>query len=296
MRKSGEIQISAVARLFSSSVLNELAGKGKSPLFARLVRESRLLEQKDVPERIFELFESAFAYMKHRRYRHEYIYKAALTQKVLLGTHSLQTASMLSEFRVGACKADIVILNGTGTAYEIKSERDTLSRLERQVSTYMRVFATVNVIVGENHVDAVLASVPADVGVMMLSDRYQISTVRDGQDVPSRTCPNAIFDSINLREAKTILEDLGNSLPDVPNTRQYQEYRSRFIKLDPEAAHLSMVRTLKRTRNLEPLATLIDELPSSLHSAALSARLRRQDHHRLVSAMKTPLNQAMMWA
>ncbi|MEI9986083.1 MAG: sce7726 family protein [Aliidongia sp.] len=53
----------------------------------------------------------------------------SVTQKILMGKHSLRTASMLNEFRAGSCKADLVILNGTATVYEIKSERDSLTRL-----------------------------------------------------------------------------------------------------------------------------------------------------------------------
>ena len=294
-KKTKEIEASAVARLFCSTVLRELARKGRSPLFARLLNESRLLELSSDIEKVFDLFECAFAFLKDKKYRHEYIYKAALTKKILLGTHSLQTASMISEFRVGDCKADIVILNGTGIVYEIKSERDSLSRLEKQIAAYRNVFATVNVIVGENHVKAVLDSVPEDVGVLKLSGRYQISSIREGHDIPSRTNPKAIFDSISLREAELVLIDLGISVPDVPNTRRYQELRERFAELDPASVHTSMVRTLKKTRDLAPLDELINELPSSLRSAVLSSRLRKQDHTRLVESMKTPISKAAVW-
>jgi len=86
---------------------------------------------------------------------------------------------MLTEFRVGECKADLAILNGTSTVYEVKSERDSLSRLERQVAAYAKVFASVYVIAAETHVSAVIASVPKDVGVLCLNGRYQISPVRE---------------------------------------------------------------------------------------------------------------------
>ncbi len=296
MKKTEEIQASAVARLFSSTVLRELARRGRSPLFARLLNESRLLALSSEVEKVFDLFEHAFRFLKHKRYRHEYIYKAALTEKVLLGIHSLQTSSMISEFRVGGCKADIVILNGTSTVYEIKSERDSLSRLEKQIAAYMNVFATVNVIVGENHVKAVLDSVPEDIGVLKLSDRYQISSIREGNNIPSRTNPKAIFDSISLREAELVLIDLGVSVPDVPNTRRYQELRRRFAELDPTSVHTSMIQILRETRDLAPLAALINELPKSLRSAVLSLRLRKQDHTRLVESMKTPISEAAVWA
>ena len=146
--------------------------------------------------RVYNLFEAAFSLLKREGYRDEYIYKAALTQKILFGRHSLHTASMLNEFRVGECKADIAILNGSATVYEVKSGRDSLSGLERQVTAYAKVFARVYVIAAENHVDAVMGLVPADVGILRLNSRHQISTLRDSPDCAERTSPAAIFDSI----------------------------------------------------------------------------------------------------
>src|ERR1700686_3491115 len=146
MTDLGSDQLAAFSRLFSSTVIHEMARKGKSPLFARLANQSRLLCSMPSASHVYSLFEAAFSLLKREGYRDEYIYKAALTHRILLGKHSLQTASMLSEFRVGECKADIAILNGTATVYEIKSERDSLSRLERQVTAYANVFARVYVI------------------------------------------------------------------------------------------------------------------------------------------------------
>ena len=297
MGKTREIRASAVARLFCSTVLRELARKGQSPLFARLLNESNLLKLSSENKKVYDLFEYAFGFLKLKKYRHEYTYKAALTKEKLLDldARSRETASMISEFRVGDRKADIVILNGTGTVYEIKSERDSLCRLKKQIAAYMNVFAEVNVVVGEDDVRAVLDSVPEGVGVLELSNEHKISTILEGEKLPSRTNPEAIFDSINLREAELVLTALEISVPDVPNTRRYRELRKRFTELDPADVHDKMVETLKETRTLVPLYELIKKLPSSLHSAVLSSRLRKRDHTRLVESMQTSISEAITW-
>jgi len=289
-------QIAAISRLFSSTVIHEMARKGKSPLFARLANQSRLLCSMPAASRVYGLFETAFSLLKREGYRDEYIYKTALTHKILLGKHSLQTASMLNEFRVGGCKADIAILNGTASVYEIKSERDSLKRLDRQIAAYAKVFAKVNVIASESHVDAVIGTVPNDVGILVLNNRHNISTLRDAIDRPERTSPAAIFDSIRTNEARLILAAEGISIPTVPNTALYAVLRERFTKLDAIQAHSGMVRVLKKTRNLLSLADLVAQLPPSLHTAALSVPLRKLDHSRLVMAVNTPLREAMSWA
>jgi len=289
-------QLAAISRLFSSSVVHEMARNGRSPLFARLVAQAQMLRSLSLSERVCTVFDSAFSILKREGYRDEYIYKAALIHKILLGKHSLQTASMMNEFRVGNCKADIAILNGTATVYEVKSERDSLTRLERQIAAYATVFAKVYVIAAEGHIRAVADTVPSFVGMLCLNRRHQISTLRDATDQPERTSPSAMFNSIRIEEARMILSDFGVSVPHVPNTKLHAVLREAFVKLDPVQAQEGMVHVLKRTRNLLPLSALVDQLPPSLHTAALSIPLRKVDHQRLVTAVNTPLKDAMGWA
>jgi hypothetical protein len=203
---------------------------------------------------------------------------------------------MLTEFRAGSCKADLVILNGTATVYEIKSERDSLVRLANQVQNYKQVFAKVFVIASEDHIAGVLDTVSDDIGVMMLSSRYRITTIRGAEDRPERICPTSVFESLRMAEAAAILKSLSIEVPDLPNTQRHTAMREIFKDLDPVAIHCSMVSTLKRTRDLAPLSGLVSRLPRSLHAAALSIKVRRTDHNRVVEAISTPLDAAKKWA
>lgn len=290
-------QLAAISRMFSSTVIREMARKGRSELFARLAQQSLLLA--DLPassSTVSTLFDVAFSVLKRRGYRDEYVYKAALTQNVLLGKHNLRTASMVTEFRVGDCKADVVILNGTGTVYEIKSERDSLARLQRQMAAYAKVFAKVYVIAAESHVAAVIDLVPEHVGVRCLDARGYITLKREAVEQPERTCPAAIFDCLRTDEARRILIAQNVFVPQVPNTEISGALKELFVQLAPAVAHRGMVDVLKKSRNLLPLSQLIDQLPVSLQTAALSVPLRKLDHSRLVSAVNTPLDAALAWA
>jgi hypothetical protein len=287
-------QISIVSRLFSPTLIRELARKGHSARFSRLAKESSIIKiHSESPIRDF--FDKAFDLLKNKNNRHEYIYKSALTHKVLLGTHSLRTAVLLNEFRVGKNKADCVILNGTSNVYEIKSERDSLTRLEQQITSYRKVFANLNVITGENHLDSVTKIVPQEVGLMVLSDRYNISTKREAINSPESTNPESIFHSIRLIEAKKILKIYGFDIPNLPNTQMYGALRKIFVKLTPLQAHEGLVNVLKSTRSLLHLDEFLDSLPKSLHAAALNSSLRKKDRIQLVDIVNTPLNEALKW-
>jgi hypothetical protein len=273
-----------------------MARKGRSQLFARLANQSLLLSDLSRRENtVSGFFELAFSTLKRQGCRDEYVYKAALTQNVLLGKHNLRTASMITEFRVGGCKADVVILNGTGTVYEVKSERDSLNRLERQIAAYAKVFATVNVIAAECHVDAITDLVPNDVGILCLDRRNHITPKREALERPERTCPAEIFNCLRIDEARRILVSQNVFVPQVPNTKMRALLKELFIELEPAVAHQGMVDVLKKTRNLLPLSQLIQQLPPSLQAAALSVPLRKIDHSRLVSAVNTRLDDALAW-
>lgn len=289
-------QLSAMSRLFSSAVFRDMAKTGQSALFARLVGQTEVEARCEADATVGDAFESAFSVLKTVGLRDEYIYRAALTHKILMGKHSLKTACMLNEFRAGVCKADLVVLNGTATVFEIKSERDSLDRLANQIENYKKVFATVNVIASEAHVRSIVGTVPKDVGVMSLSRRYRITTMREARDRPDRISPTTVFESLRSAEARAILKALGVPIPDMPNTMMHSAMREAFARLRPEDVHAEMVKTLKRTRDLAPLSEFVDRLPPSLHAAALSIQVRRKDHDRLVGAVKTPLGTAMAWA
>ena len=289
------LQADLIARLFSSSVIKELARKGKSSIFTQLLHESGILQDNPNIKTVRDVFENAMKHLKQQDNRYECVYKAAITKKILLGRHSLKTTSMLTEFRTGHCKADIVILNGTGIVYEIKSERDSLTRLAKQLNDYKRVFGSVNVIMGENHLDDKSINIPDGIGILKLSPTYQLSIVRKCVDRPEKTHTDAIFNAINIKESEAVLRYFNIEIPDVPNTQKYTFIRKLFTMLKPEKAHAGMVHILKKTRSLYPLKTLLDELPESLHAVSLSTKIRKRDHKRLIDALQTPIHQTIYW-
>jgi hypothetical protein len=291
-----ESEIAAIARLFSAAVVRELATQGHSKLLARLLPQTGLLGCVHSETTLREVFESAFGVLRRPSYRHEYVYKTALTQKVLLGTHSLKSATMLTEFRVGNCKADVVILNGTSVAYEVKSERDSLARLKQQLAAYLQVFDQVNVLVGENHLDATLAAVPEQVGVLVLSARFQLSTIRVARSNADRLVPTKIFECLQRREAELVLQRCGRTVPVLPNTQMHGALKTEFAQLNAAETHRASVEVLKKTRSSVTFGKQLELLPPSLAASILSMRMRQCDRVQLARTMNVALAAAAGWA
>lgn len=100
-----------------------------------------------------------------------------------------------------------------------------------------------------------------------------------------------------LKELGWDTADPRQVIPEFSNARGRVDFALiGLAQLDPTAVHRTMVTTIKRTRDLAPLSNLVDHLPRSLHAAALSIQVRRADHGRIVKAVSTPLDAAMVWA
>ena len=65
----------------------------------------------------------------------------------------------------GEARVDVAVVNGALCGYEIKSDRDSLARLPRQLSVYELCFDTMVIVVGSRHVESCFASVPESWGI-----------------------------------------------------------------------------------------------------------------------------------
>lgn len=282
--------------MFSASVIRELGRNGCSALFARLLVQSGVGPHLPSDATVGDVFDRAFSLLRSLGNRDEYVYRSAITQKILLGQHNLRTATMLSEARVGKCKADVVVLNGTSTAYEIKSERDSLTRLTNQVKAYGEVFAAVNVVTSPSHVKQVFRQIPEWVGVLILSEKFTLQIERPAVVDAARTDPLAVLEIMRVDEAHRVLRSLDITPPDVPNTQMRRALRDLYSPLDPTVIHTQMVATLKMTRSQSAASDFIKTIPISLRAAMLTARMSGASEKRLLDATRLSVPAALAWS
>jgi hypothetical protein len=276
------------ARFFSSGVLRELAHMGHSVTAGRLSQQHHLFERFSSCMTVGDFYDAIFSRLLHE-YRHEYIYKNAVAEKILLGRHNLNTAFMLTEFRADDCKADVVVLNGTSHVYEIKSEMDSFDRLDRQIAAYQKIFDQITVITSARLFKAVEERIPLEVGIMVLADAgYQFRKNPYRMPISNRKFvhPLIIFNSLQRSEYLKIIKQIfGVSLTHIPNTQVYTEAKRYFEQLSPEKAHDEMVEALKNRRHTRRVADFIVDVPHSLKAASLSIRFTNEERTRFVSLL-----------
>lgn len=67
----------------------------------------------------------------------------------------------------GAVRVDLAVINGEMVGYEIKSAKDTLSRLPAQATLYNSVFDRVYLVAAEKHVSPAIEGIPAWWGILL---------------------------------------------------------------------------------------------------------------------------------
>ncbi len=281
--------LAAIGRIFSPIVLDSLAQKGYSPYLSEVCINSGLLDRIDPATTLGEFFDWVYNLL-FKNYRNEYIYKNVIVNKILLSKHSLNTSQMLTEFRVGRSKADVVLLNGDSTVYEIKSQYDSFARLEKQIQAYFEIFDYINVITSASQAQKLESILPDKAGLLVLTNRNTISTIREPKSNKENLNLDILFDSLRKAEYMRIIKEHYGTVPDVPNTQIYRECKRLFCKIPPVYAHDLTIKILKARNNSKRLKNFIEKAPSSLSAYAMSICNEKDKMQKLLNRFDTNIN------
>lgn len=187
-------------------------------------------------------------------------------RKMLWRHHASPQTLVLDELGLmhGACRADIAIVNGRLIGIEIKSEKDSLSRLKKQIIAYDAVFDNIAIIVSERHRQAVTRCVPKHWGIV-LTKKGKRGAIHFSVQRKSRTNrfvdPMSVAQLLWKNEAIETLQKLGAPLHLLKSRRaKLYRYLSKHLPLEKLK---SAVRTYLKNRanwRCQPPPSLCDGL------------------------------------
>ena len=111
----------------------------------------------------------------------------------------------------GRVRVDVAAVNGMLHGYEIKSDRDRLTRLPVQVRIYSQVMDRATIVVGSRYLDAAREGLPSWWGILLAEfedDGVHFELVRTAAKNPDRD-PRALVELLWRDEALGLLEDHG---------------------------------------------------------------------------------------
>lgn len=265
-------------RVFTRNMLrNFIDGKDDNVYSSVVKRYVFNPEQKNNKELISEIY----CELKNN-YRNEYFYKNTLLNKLLLGVHSINTTTALTEVAIAKSKADFVLINGKAVVYEIKTELDNLDRLNAQVEDYYKAFDHVAIVTYEKNLhqlQKVLTAIDKPIGIYVLRKNGKLGTVQKPGRCTDNLDKETIFKLLRKNEYEEIIIQQYGYLPEVTQFKYYSACKNLFMQMSIEDAYLHVLKILKRRMQLEKEEFV--KIPYELKFLAYFMELTCDDYQRL---------------
>ena len=263
-------------RVFTQNTFKELLAEQYNSTYGEVIRRYIIdIESKSNRTLISEIYK-----IMTKSYRNEYVYKNSLLNNLLSTKHCLKTTTALTEISISKSKADFILINGKAVVYEIKTELDSLERLENQLKDYYKSFDHVCVVTCEENLkklEDLLKDSPA--GIYVLTKSNKISSVKEPIGYNLGLDHNVMFKILRKQEFESIIKIHYGELPVVSQVNHYNQCNKLFKNIDINLAYQYMLKELKKRAKIE-----IDEYkntPRELKFLTYFARFKKEDYRRL---------------
>lgn len=243
-------EVGNLNKIFTRNMLRQWIDGKTDTVYSSVVRcYANKPEQKKNRELISEIYSEL-----QKNYRNEYFYKNTLLNKLLLGVHSVNTATALTELAIAKSKADFVLINGKAVVYEIKTELDNLGRLNSQIEGYYKAFDHVAVVTYEKNLQLltkVLDKIDKPVGIYVLKKTGRLGTIRKPERYTIDLDKETIFKLLRKKEYEEIIVKRYGYLPEVTQFKYYSACKKMFLQMSEEESYLLVLKQLKKRMQLE---------------------------------------------
>jgi hypothetical protein len=270
----------AINRVFTRNVLTDLIERGSNEVFDVVVKQYINDPEIKTHEQIIS---EIYAHLG-KEHRNEYYYMNTLLNKLLVGIHSVNSTTALSQMRIGGHIADFVMINGEGRVYEIKSDLDNYDRLYDQLSDFYKAFSKVSVLadIHERYsVERLLADfgdMGEAIGICVLSERDTIfgkANMREPKQFDEYLDHSCIFKLLRKREYENVILQVFGELPQVAPVFHFRACLDLFSTIPIKKAQEQALRELKKRNKISKTVfeRIQKELKSTVYFAGLSQKL-----------------------
>lgn len=251
-------------KVFTQEMLNELMSVGNSTILNNVF--SIYFDVKDNKVSEYEKIKLLYNLMD-KNYRNEYFYKNTLINKILVGIHSVNTTTALSELPINNSKADLVMINGKAIVYEIKTELDSLQRIETQIRNYYKAFNQVSIVIDEKHKEKIINMYgDSPIGIHIITNRTTISTIRKPKVYSDLLDPLVIYKVLRKPERYQIIREFFNDIPDFNQFEEFDQLYKLFSSIKIEKLYSEFIKILKERNHVKRNRDFFDIIPREIKS------------------------------
>lgn len=209
------------------------------------------------------------------RYRSEYFYQNTLFD-LLIDENYPTTA--LTQVPIGKSKADFILINDKAVVYEIKTELDSLVRLDSQLGNYYKAFNRVCVVTSDSHYEPLcerLADTP--VGIYVLTPNATLSATKRKEPVECNDHLDhlTLFKVLHKTEYEHIIKKYFGYLPDVLPSLWFRECFKIFSEIPIVEAQRLAMQVMQGRRTVDK--GLLSYVPLALQSLVYFARPSKKE-------------------
>ncbi len=263
-------------RFFTKYIFNDLVVNNSNKTYCTVVK--RYLNDKKNCKNS-EIISEIYKYMS-KNYRNEYFYQNTLFNKLLLGKHSLNTTTALTQIPIGKSKADFIMINGKAVVYEIKTELDTFDRLKTQLNDYFKAFNYVCVVTSENNYKKIYNILEnTSVGICILSDKNTLQFKKKPIEYNDNLSYEILFKVLHKKEFEEIIKIYYKKLPEAKPVFYYDECFKLFSEIPMHKLYPMILNQLKKRNNI--IKEFFNNVPYELKSLMYFYNAKEKDYIKL---------------
>lgn len=200
-------------------------------------------------------------------HRNEYFYKNELLNSLLIQNGKISSCSALTELPVADSKTDMIFVdeNDVGIVYEIKTELDTLNRLESQIQDYYKAFSYMYVVTSSSHLQQLERILEeSNVGIIELTNDDRLVYRKEAVYDANRLSYDVLFKILRKKEFESIVLKYFGKLPDVSDFVYYKTCLELLENLDIILFQNEVMSCLRKRNLIRNIESFTNNVPYEL--------------------------------
>lgn len=256
--------------------------------FQSILSSKTILSSKSYKSVISDLYQELQA-----THRNEYFYKNELLNSLLIQNRKISSCSALTELPVAKSKTDMIFVdeNDVGIVYEIKTELDTLNRLESQIQDYYKAFPYIYVVTSSNHLHQLEQALEeTSVGIIELTGDREFVHRKEATCNTNNLSHDVLFRILRKKEFESIVLKYFKELPDVSDFVYYRACFGLLENLDIVLFQREVMSCLRKRNLVLNAVDFIKNVPYELCFYGYFSKKYRKKWYALRSFLDTKID------
>lgn len=266
-----------LSQIFSPPVFKKVIANDYSA-FDIIIKKHFPLKENNISNA--ELIQKIYSDL-NKNYRCEYIYKSLIFREILK-KYSLNTTISFNEFKVAGSKADLLLINGIAKIYEVKTELDDFSRLDKQLKDYQKIAQEVYVVSDSKQSEKLVSIYKnSNIGVISLTKSNKLITIKNAVKNENNFDFEALFKLLRKKEYLNLVKLNFGFIPDVPNTKVFRVCFDLLKEINIEVFQMQVLKALKQRKLKCSHLLLSDKTPFELRFICNTLDLNENEYENL---------------